>query len=59
MKRCAYCGYVIEGEAKEIAPESGSGARPAAYWHKYAADCVVAETRETGRSPLQRRLSNL
>ncbi|WP_426404206.1 hypothetical protein ACN9M0_24715 [Streptomyces sp. R-07] len=59
MKHCAYCGHLIVGEAEEIAPESASGARPTAYWHKTATDCIVAETRETGHSPLQRRLSHL
>lgn len=60
MKRCAYCGYLIVGEAKENPSESASGARPATYWHKDAADCVVAQEAATGMSsPLRRRLSRL
>lgn len=59
MKHCAYCSYPIVGEAVEIAPESMSGARPTAYWHKTAADCRAAETRATGRSPLRQPLRQL
>ncbi|MGW8357415.1 hypothetical protein [Streptomyces wedmorensis] len=59
MKRCTYCGHVIVGEALEITPESGSGARPTAYWHKESKDCVAADTQQTDSSPLQRRLNRL
>ncbi|MEU7293317.1 hypothetical protein AB0A76_08955 [Streptomyces exfoliatus] len=60
MKHCAYCKYPIVGEAVEIVPEAASGARPTAYWHKTAGDCVAAEERQTGSaSPLRRNLSRL
>ncbi|MFF0428528.1 hypothetical protein ACFYUJ_29560 [Streptomyces sp. NPDC004520] len=57
MKRCAYCEHLLIGEAVEIATDSANGARPSAYWHKTLTDCIAAETRATGDSPLQRRLS--
>ena len=60
MKRCSYCHHPIVGDSVEIAPESASGARPTAYWHKDAADCVVADEKATGvSSPLRRLLSSL
>lgn len=60
MKRCSYCHHLIVGDFVEIAPESASGARPTAYWHKDAADCVVADEKATGvSSPLRRLLSSL
>jgi hypothetical protein len=59
MKRCAYCDHLIVGDFVEIAPESASGARPTAYWHKTAQDCKVADQAERRSSPLQRRLSHL
>lgn len=60
MKHCSYCGYVIVGEAKEVTPGSTSGARPTAYWHKNATDCVTADEKATGvSSPLRRLLSHL
>ncbi|MFF3843477.1 hypothetical protein [Streptomyces sp. NPDC001930] len=58
MKSCAYCKRPIVGEALPIAPESASGARPTAYWHKDTADCVKADEAATGEaSPLRRLLS--
>ncbi|MFH9728290.1 hypothetical protein ACH4M4_35830 [Streptomyces sp. NPDC017254] len=58
MKRCTYCGHPITGEALTIAPESASGARPTAYWHKDTAGCVTADEAATGQSsPLRRLLS--
>ncbi|MCD2461995.1 hypothetical protein MBT42_18550 [Streptomyces sp. MBT42] len=60
MKRCGYCGHPITGDAVEIAPESASGARPTAYWHRDAEDCVNADETATGvSSPLRRLLSRL
>ncbi|MDV5145949.1 hypothetical protein R1T08_17455 [Streptomyces sp. SBC-4] len=63
MKHCAYCGHVIVGEAIEISTEPANGARPTAYWHKTARDCVVAvvaEEKTTGvSSPPRRHLSRL
>ncbi|TXS16352.1 hypothetical protein EAO70_13010 [Streptomyces sp. adm13(2018)] len=59
MKRCSYCSHVIVGDAKELPSESASGARPTAYWHPKAIDCVVAQKLATDRSPLQQRLRSL
>jgi hypothetical protein len=60
VKRCAYCDQVIVGEAKEIAAESASGARPTAYWHPTVEGCVKAEEQNTGTSsPLRRLLSGI
>ena len=59
MKRCAYCDRPILGDSIKIAPESSSGARPTAYWHKRSVDCVVADENATGVSSPLRRLLNL
>ncbi|MFC7929187.1 hypothetical protein [Streptomyces cinereoruber] len=60
MKRCQACGYVIDGEAREIVPDSGSGARPTLYRHLKAEDCTAAKRERIATpSPLQRQLRRL
>lgn len=59
MKRCQSCGYVIIGEAREVVPDSVSGARPTLYWHVTAAECTAAKDQRIASSPLQRRLRRL
>jgi hypothetical protein len=59
MKRCQSCGYPITGEAREVVPDSMSGARPTLYWHATAAECTAAKEERTVSSPLQRRLRRI
>lgn len=39
MKRCAYCGRSIRGEAIQVGDDAGSGTHAPAYWHKDRVEC--------------------
>ncbi|MFE5895818.1 hypothetical protein ACFQ67_00055 [Streptomyces sp. NPDC056488] len=54
MRRCQTCGYPIEGEAREIVPDSDSGARPTLYRHPTPDGCAAARRARTVLPPLRR-----
>ena len=39
MKRCSYCGQLIEGEAQMLPDCSASGVSPPVYWHADKDQC--------------------
>lgn len=59
MKRCEYCGQLIEGEALEITPISDAGAAPSVYWHKERAACARPRPPRAADSPLARHLRRI
>ncbi|MER7909985.1 hypothetical protein [Streptomyces sp. NPDC096068] len=42
MMTCQTCGFPITGDAREVTPDSGSGARPTLYVHQSRTDCAAA-----------------
>ncbi|MFJ4867787.1 hypothetical protein [Streptomyces sp. NPDC088757] len=58
MKRCGYCGTLIEGEPLEITPASEAGARPTVYWCREQKPCQARQraAARSGSSAIRRYL---
>ena len=39
MKTCAYCGQLIEGEARPVGDDAASAAHPSVFWHDDPTEC--------------------